>query len=797
MRFNYKHIIFFILIHITGNCFAQNEAANWYFGQNAGLNFNFGYPIPETNGQLVTTEGCSTISDRLGNLLFYSDGITVWNKNHQVMQNGTGLLGDESSTQSALIIPKPDDNNIYYIFTVDDRAGDGGLQYSEVNMALGAGLGAVTANKNILLENPTTEKITAIESSDGESIWVISHKWNSNEFIAYLVSDAGVNRTPVISAIGATHTGNRNNTIGYLKASPNREKIACVKSYFDNSTQIFDFDATTGILTNPITIANYSTETLGPYGCEFSPDSNLLYVTEINIESDISKVHQYDLTQPNQTSVINSDVIVAEEIGETFGALQQAIDGKIYLAIQNGEYLAVISDPNEIGVACNYELEGVHLAGRISRLGLPPFIQSYFFATNIFRNTCFGDATEFEINTSTVIDNISWNFGDPASGANNMSTDLTPSHVFSRIGEYIVTITIDTEGDIQTVYRTVIISNRPDILTLDPLQACEIDNGFAEFDLISAIPTDIINDPTIAISFYEELNDAENFDNQITNVNIYSNVTNPQTVYVRLQNSIRGDCYSISELTLVVTENPIVEETESVFFCENSDDASVTIDVGTLMGNVSDYTFLWLETLETTPEIVVNNQGVYTVRITPTSSITTQNPDGCYADRIVTVSSSGIATINDVEVFNSNSITVMASGLGDYEYAVDSITGPYQDSTTFHNLEPGLHTVYVRDKNTCGIAEAIFSIIGFPKFFTPNGDGDNDTWQVQGISAQFQPNSRVLIFDRYGKLLKELSPLGEGWNGTFNGNPLPTDGYWFSVTLQDGRIFKDHFTLKR
>lgn len=89
------------------------------------------------------------------------------------------------------------------------------------------------------------------------------------------------------------------------------------------------------------------------------------------------------------------------------------------------------------------------------------------------------------------------------------------------------------------------------------------------------------------------------------------------------------------------------------------------------------------------------------------------------------------------------------------------------------------------------------SIIGYPKFFTPNGDGTNDFWQIQGISSQFQPNSSIYIFDRYGKLLKQLPPLGSGWNGTFNGHLLPNDDYWFKVLLQDGRTFMGHFTLKR
>ena len=163
--------------------------------------------------------------------------------------------------------------------------------------------------------------------------------------------------------------------------------------------------------------------------------------------------------------------------------------------------------------------------------------------------------------------------------------------------------------------------------------------------------------------------------------------------------------------------------------------------------------------------------------------------------------SSNIATIVSIEVVDAtqnNTITILVSGEGDYEFALNNSNGPYQVSNIFENVEPGIHTVYVRDtKNNCGIVNDIVSVIGFPKFFTPNNDSFNDTWQVFGISTQFQPNSKILIFDRYGKLIKQLNPIGIGWDGTFNGEKLPTNDYWFKVTLQDGRSFSSHFALKR
>ncbi len=154
-------LLFFILLNTT-LAFTQEEANTWYFGRNAGIDFSSGNPVALTNGQLNTFEGSSTISDKNGNLLFYSDGATVWNRNHIIMPNGTGLLGNSSSSQSALIVPNPTISNIYYLFTVDAQENNtNGVNYSIIDMNLDNGDGDIST-KNIPLINSATEKITAV-----------------------------------------------------------------------------------------------------------------------------------------------------------------------------------------------------------------------------------------------------------------------------------------------------------------------------------------------------------------------------------------------------------------------------------------------------------------------------------------------------------------------------------------------------------------------------------------------------------------------------------------------------------
>ena len=175
-----------------------------------------------------------------------------------------------------------------------------------------------------------------------------------------------------------------------------------------------------------------------------------------------------------------------------------------------------------------------------------------------------------------------------------------------------------------------------------------------------------------------------------------------------------------------------------------------------------------------------------------------------------TVLESSVADIeNDdvtiVELSDNNSIAINNSnnnlGIGDYEFSLDDISGPYQDEPFFGQIGAGVHTIYVQDKNGCDIAELEVFVMGFPKFFTPNNDRYNDTWNIKGLSNEFTQNSTVYICDRYGKLIKQINPRAEGWDGTFNGQQLRTSDYWFVVQLENVNgnttTYRGHFSLIR
>jgi gliding motility-associated-like protein len=241
-------------------------------------------------------------------------------------------------------------------------------------------------------------------------------------------------------------------------------------------------------------------------------------------------------------------------------------------------------------------------------------------------------------------------------------------------------------------------------------------------------------------------------------------------------------------------------------FCENSDPLTVIAPLG-----ADGYRWFQVDPfggndalISEATEITINETGEYYLEA---YNVISQPGDVIECPTILEfeVVSSEIATIDGLDIRDTAlglEITVNASGIGDYEYAIDDSNGPYQDSNVFREVTPGTHTLYVRDKNGCGIAEETFeqdlTVEGFPKFFTPNGDNVNDFWQfIQPIEGETIVLVSIEIYDRYGKLLRQINQNSPGWDGTYNGRPLPAGGYWFKAVEDDGNVVQGNFTLKR
>jgi len=439
-------IILICFVNFFNTSFAQQELMKWYFGEYCSLDFSSGSPLTFGTSSMNKDEGCASISDANGNLLFYTSGIQVWNRNHQQMPNGFGLNGHNSSTQSALIIPKPGSTNLYFIFTVDAFMGSYGFRYSIVDMNLQGGNGDITT-KNALITNPVAEKLIAVKHANNVDYWVIVHKGSTNAFYAYLVNNNGISSSPVISNEGTTPVGN-GSEIGYLHASPDGTKLASAiygMSLFD----LLDFDNSTGIISNAVSSpASYP----DLYGIEFSPDGSKLYIS-----SDMS-MYQFNLQAGSTSAIFSSAVLVGTSTSQYIGAIKLAPDNKLYFTTFFNSNLGVINDPNSLGTACNFNENAVFLGGNHCYAGLPNFIKWFTPLPDFsYQNLCHGETTLFFINDSTLVDSVTWDFDDPQSGSLNLATGFQTSHLYQSIGNYSINMIFYINGNADTITKSITI----------------------------------------------------------------------------------------------------------------------------------------------------------------------------------------------------------------------------------------------------------------------------------------------------------------------------------------------------
>lgn len=364
---------------------------------------------------------------------------------------------------------------------------------------------------------------------------------------------------------------------------------------------------------------------------------------------------------------------------------------------------------------------------------------------------------------------------NPITNSSNYQNKSANQIIYARVS--------DTYNCVNYAELLLQISNTA-VLPQNPVATCDSDNtldGLYFFDLNSQLTPQILTGLPLGLTveYYLTANDAITQNNALPN-QFYNTIPNKQTIYARIVNG--SDCYDIIPIDLIV--NIYIAPADRDFILCDGDSLLITINQG-----LSNYQYLW-STGATTNSINVNTEGIYTVKIT--------NPNGCEATQTFNVSVSQPATITDVKINDlkgtKNSILIEYNGSGNYEFSIDG--SYFQDNPLFERVAAGEHFVSIRDKNGCGQTTPLqVYVLDYPRYFTPNGDGYNDTWQIKNLDVL--PKSVITIFDRYGKLLKQLNSTDMGWNGTYNGHELPATDYWFQLIFEDGRNIKGHFSLKR
>ena len=672
------NLFFTLLFFFLSNsyCNAQGKEANiWYFGVNAGITFSTTPPSSLSNSQMNTWEGCASISNNQGQLLFYTDGIKVWNANHQIMPNGQGLLGHPSATQSGVIVPHPSDTNLYYLFTVPAEADLDGLRYNLIDMSLSSGLGNIVGGmKNKYLYATTTERITAVRHANNSDIWVITHDWGTSVFRIYLIDDGGLNETPITQSIGSVHDGDTDNTIGYMKVSSDGHKIALAKNE-DGILEVFDFNNSTGELSNYVTtlLGEYP----GIYGIEFSPDNSKIYFTV----SPTKGLYQVQVADLISGQVYEDAIYIAETISSP-GALQLGSDGIIYVSCIGQFSLQAVLNPNATDTACNYQEPFIPLDSECY-WGLPNFVQSYFFQNDfIWEDSCFGNATRFSIDNTIGIDSVFWNFHDFLNMPYDTSTMLYPEYTFSHEGTFQVSVVIYYDDDTDTIVNSVNIHAVPQPNLGPDTLVCE--------------GTEIILNAGSEEGMYL-------WSDGSFGQNVYSITTSDTgTYWVRITNS--EGCNSTDSIHFDWYDKAVFNEENLVITPTSCGGSSGSI-TGLQAEGFEPLSFEWYDgdgnMISTNLDITNLSVGNYFLHVT-------DGHDCPNASEAYTITDAGDILITAVDfssshcLLNSGSISIAASsGSGnDFSYSIDNGSN-WQSSNLFENLASDNYFVRVNDPSGC------------------------------------------------------------------------------------------------
>lgn len=886
-------LLFFLL---SFSIVSQNETINWYFGNKAAIKFENGRIINLDNSEMNAPANSSSISDENGQLLFYSDGTTIWNRNHEIMENGDGLFGENTHFQSVIIIPNPANNKSYFLiyarqFTSSNLSMTPGIYFSEIIFGDTFPLGKVS-DKNIkVASNSPSEKITAVHHKDGEKIWLVTLTGTDNvfskpkkQFNVFLIDETGFNRAPILKTAGYDIEN-----LGAMKLSPDGKKLFITANTTNDGLRFlheYNFDNETGNLTFVNNFLLENTFAVWPSkGIEFSPNGKFLYIGYSN--GNRNGIIQYEIGNLDPFDEPRS--FLFSELNLRIESLQLANDQKIYVALtsatEDGEFIGVIENPDEKGNLAGFRKTGFRLSPNSSKKGLPNFIQSYFASKITTENKCYIEEFTFSSTSYAPITEVFWDFGD-----GNTATGINTTHTFSTPGIYLVKAILKVGTKNVTVYKTVIAFALPVLKSNQELVECDEDlDGLSTFNLLNIRDKILSRGSTDTTDFYlsqadistdTKISNPENFQNTIPNQEIFVKVTNENgcfettsfllktrfvslgniaDVYVcedsdgiignakgefdtfgletsisnqlNLPNSSRlsfyptfqdaqtntnkylgtfiensrtiflkvldadASCGGIKPFNIVVNSEPKInlQDEYSICFIPSSKPPVI------LSADITNDTFEWRNSAGN----VISFSQNFTLTTVGEFSLTvykTENNLSCSNTKTFKVVNPtppefSKITVNTEDETN-NKIEVFINGNSFYEFSLDNINfSGSSNFFTFSNVPSGLRTIYIRDINSCEEPiQKTISVIGYKKYFTPNGDGDNDFWNIEGLDSASFKSISIHIFDRYGKIIASIIDFtNPGWDGSFNGKNLPANNYWFISEIID----KDNNVIKK
>lgn len=791
---------FFVLSHVK----AQKEYANWYFGDSAAVSFVSGSPVSINGSNMSTIEGCSSISDENGNLLFYTNGEYVWNKEHRYMDqlfaNGL-LLGGASSTQSALIVQQPRSKQFYYIFTTNNLENvpyDYGVNYSVVDMYADSGRGSIVVKNQFLIKG-SCEKVAATLADNKEDIWIAAPQLYTDTLFVFKLGKNGLSSKVIKQNTGRVmdRPGFRYNyVLGQMKFSPNGKHLVYgVGTNYNQSNEevyLFDFNTENGLISNSRLI---QTGVL-PYGLEFSPNSQYLYTaTRFGFcQVRVNKIKPIQGIDSN---------FVQLNLGSPDG-LQLGPDGKIYGVDFKDKMLECIENPDSFGLACKYNRSCFPLIYGKAIFTLPSMVSSLVLPQpNIVTDTnCVYDSAVFYVQYK-IYDSLKWDFGDGQFLQGNANT---VKHKYRDSGLYRISLIGHSKGLSDTLKKQIYIHFMPSLNLGNDTILCygdslklpvksktgikllwndftnvpnktirQKENVWLEYsdqfcklkDSISVkfgnkFKVYIGNDTAFCHQFQYVLKPNKPYKTYKWNTGDSTNSisVNDKGEYI-LNVSDSNSCASADSVLISKIDKPRIKVIYDSVQCQK-----VTLQVEAQKG----VQFLWND-MDTSLVKSVDQKGIYIIEAKHQfcSNFDTLNLQ--FLSRpIFTLGSD--TTLCGTKILSANETGRFAWSTG-------------QSTPTISVQRPGLYWLQVV-RNQCSYRDSIqlspcANLNYFiPNSFSPNGDNKNEVFQITVNNIK---EIEFTVFNRWGEIMFQSSTDVAEWDGKYQGEICPQGVYYFYATF--------------
>ena len=741
----------FILVVFVFNCISlqgqeiQKNSNIWYFGNRAGIDFNTSPPTALTDGQLNTQEGVSTISDRNGILLFYTDGITIWDRNHEAMPNANGTLnGHPSSTQSGIIIPHPGNSDLYYIFTTDELAGSNGLAYTIVDISLPgngttvAPLGnVVNGELNIALTNPVTEKICGIVKGNSSGYWLVAHGWNNNRFYSFDISCNGLDLNPVITDIGNIHAGGGSNVnaVGYMKPTIDGKKLALVNRN-NNSIDVYDFDIASGEVSNELVIRPNDNLL---YGIEFTLDGDYLFIGGSNILSRFSFI-------TNEIIKISIDKSTPFFDANGIRAIQLGPDENLYVSIRNWDHLSVINNPT--GLNPSLTVSQIYLdpdnTGRICRFGLPNIFYYDFYDSTESITTTVCSNEQYEYNGEFYLAGTT----NEVNLTNNEGCDSTIILIVEAYPVSEETFEFDAcTGGFYDFNGIEIPAGSEQSFNLTSINGCD--------SIINVIVNEVdLIEENIEISLCE----GEMY--------FYENIEYPPGTDTLFQFIDQFGCDNIVSLQVALSP-PLTFELQTNDACWNENDGSIIIE--NINGGIQPFEFS-IDSQNYASSSMIDNlaPGNY--------QITVRDFNQCLYNQTFEILESPELVIEYQEPILGCDDDSILLRVDLFNFELNEVEWKWSNGSLVNSTyitQPGTYSLEVSNDcqtlleeiNVALEMDSIENYIYIPNIFSPNRDGINDVFKLFIRDDVELTSYEIHIYDRWGSKVFQSNDINYSWDG--------------------------------